>query len=94
MSFSSLFKKIKLITGLSVNNFVRFVRIRKAAELLINTNCNVNEAALNVGINDIKYFREHFVKVFGVKPSEFMKKHRTAFHKHYRMDDTLKTPFK
>ena len=94
MSYSSLFKKIKLITGLSVNNFVRFVRIRKAAELLINTNCNVNEAALNVGINDIKYFREHFVKVFGVKPSEFMKKHRTAFHKHYRMDDTLKTPFK
>ena len=90
MSYSSLFKKIKLITGLSVNNFVRFIRIRKAAELLINTNCNINEAALNVGINDIKYFREHFVKVFGIKPSEFLKKHRTAFHKNYRIEDTMK----
>ena len=92
MSYSSLFKKIKLITGQSVNNFIRFIRIRKAAELLINTNCNVNEAAMNVGINDIKYFREHFVKVFGMKPSEFLKKHRTAFHKNYSVDEVMKFP--
>ncbi|WP_448697499.1 two-component regulator propeller domain-containing protein [Mucilaginibacter sp. AW1-3] len=92
MSYSSLFKKIKLITGQSVNNFIRFIRIRKAAELLINTNCNVNEAAMNVGVNDIKYFREHFVKVFGMKPSEFLKKHRTAFHKNYRVEEAMKFP--
>jgi signal transduction histidine kinase/ligand-binding sensor domain-containing protein/DNA-binding NarL/FixJ family response regulator len=89
MSYSSLFKKIKAITGQSVNSLVRFIRIRKAAELLINTNCNVNEAALNVGINDIKYFREHFIKLFGMKPSEFMKKHRSAFHKDYRVEDSM-----
>lgn len=94
MSYSSLFKKIKLITGQSVNNFIRFIRIRKAAELLINTNCNVNEAAINVGINDIKYFREHFVKVFGMKPSEFLKKHRTAFHKNYRVEETIKFSYR
>ncbi|UOE47795.1 response regulator [Mucilaginibacter sp. SMC90] len=89
MSYSSLFKKIKAITGQSVNSLVRFIRIRKAAELLINTNCNVNEAALNVGINDIKYFREHFIKLFGMKPSEFMKKHRSAFHNNYRVEDAM-----
>ena len=81
MSYSGLFKRIKAISGLSVNNFVRFVRLRKAAEIIIDTNCNINEAALNTGFNDIKYFREHFTKQFGMKPSEFMKKHRTAFHK-------------
>jgi AraC-like DNA-binding protein len=87
MSYSSLFKRIKAISGQSVNSFVRFVRLRKAAELMIQTNCNVNEAAFKTGFNDIKYFREHFVKQFGIKPSEFIKKHRTAFNKSYRLEE-------
>lgn len=90
MSYSGLFKKVKLITGQSVNSFIRFIRIRKAAELLINTNCNVNEAAINVGISDVKYFREHFVKVFGIKPYEFLKKHRSAFNKNYRIEEPVR----
>ncbi len=85
MSYPTLFKRIKLITGQSVNNFIRFVRLRKAAELLIHTNCNVNEAAFQAGFNDIKYFREHFNKQFGVNPSEFVKKHRATFQTSYRM---------
>ncbi len=90
MSYSSLFKKIKAISGQSVNSFVRFVRLRKAAEIMIHTNCNVNEAAFNAGFNDIKYFREHFIKQFGDKPSEFIKKHRAAFHKTYLIEDTIR----
>ncbi|TSD66719.1 response regulator [Inquilinus sp. KBS0705] len=86
ISYSSLFKKIKSISGQSVNSFVRFVRLRKAAEMMINTNCNVNEAALNAGFNDIKYFREHFIKLFGIKPSEFIKQHRSAFNKTYLVE--------
>ncbi|WP_183559664.1 hybrid sensor histidine kinase/response regulator transcription factor [Mucilaginibacter sp. SP1R1] len=86
MSYSALFKRIKLITGQSVNGFVRFVRLRKAAELLINTNCNVNEAALQSGFNDIKYFREQFHALFGINPSEFIKKHRYTFHKSYKLN--------
>ncbi|OKS84934.1 hybrid sensor histidine kinase/response regulator transcription factor [Mucilaginibacter polytrichastri] len=89
MSYSSLFKKIKGISGQSVNSFVRFVRLRKAAEIMIHTNCNVNEAAFNAGFNDIKYFREHFIKQFGDKPSEFIKKHRAAFHKTYLIEDSF-----
>ncbi len=90
MSYSSLFKKVKKLTGQSVVNFVRFIRIRKAAELLINTNCNVNEAAINVGISDIRYFRHNFVKVFGIKPSDFLKKHRSAFNKNYQIEEPAK----
>ena len=83
MSYSNLYKRIKSITGQSINGFIRFVRLRKAAEIMINTNCNVNEAALRVGFNDIKYFREHFNKQFGLNPSEFIKRHRIAFQKSY-----------
>lgn len=89
ISYSSLFKTIKSITGQSVNGFVRFVKLRKAAEMMIDTECNVNEAALNTGFNDIKYFREQFIKQFGIKPSEFIKQHRAAFHKKYSVEKAI-----
>lgn len=86
MSHSNLYKKVKSTSGLSINGFVRFIRLRKAAELLINTNLNINEAAFRVGINDIKYFREQFYKQFKLTPSEFVKKHRKTFHKYYSIN--------
>jgi len=86
MSYSTLLKKIKAITGHSVNRFIRFVRLRKAAELLIHSNCNVNEAAYQVGINDVKYFRMQFFELFGMNPSDFIKKHRKAFQKSYYLN--------
>jgi signal transduction histidine kinase/ligand-binding sensor domain-containing protein/CheY-like chemotaxis protein/AraC-like DNA-binding protein len=87
ISYPTLFKRIKSSTGQSINNFIRFVRLRKAAELLIQTSCNINEAALQVGISDIKYFREQFHKQFGVNPSEFIKKHRANFQVSYRLNE-------
>jgi len=89
MSHSNLYKKIKSTSGLSINSFIRFIRLRKAAELLINTNLNINEAAFRVGINDIKYFREQFQKLFKLTPSEFVKKHRKIFHKHYSIHTNI-----
>lgn len=88
MSYSSLFKKVKAASGQSVNSLVRFVRLRKAAEIMINTNCNVNEAAIKTGFGDMKYFREHFKRQFGLNPSEFIRKHRAAFNSWYRVDIT------
>ncbi|WP_166641969.1 hybrid sensor histidine kinase/response regulator transcription factor [Pedobacter duraquae] len=86
MSHSNLYKKIKATSGQSINGFVRFIRLRKAAELLINTNLNINEASFRVGMNDVKYFREHFQKLFKLTPSEFVKKHRRTFHKYYNLN--------
>lgn len=76
ISYSTLSKKIKSITGQTANTFIRFIRIRKAAELFITTDCNVNEVSMRVGISDVKYFRLHFVQVFGIRPHQFIKKHR------------------
>lgn len=81
MSHSSLYKKVKSISGLSLNAFIRFLRLRKAAVLLLSTNANVNEAALEVGINDAKYFREQFNKLFGMNPSAYVKKYKEAFNR-------------
>lgn len=86
-SYSTLYKKIKQFTGMSLNGFIRLVRLRKAAELLILTDANVNEVAYRCGYNDSKYFRRHFSSQFGLNPSEYIKKHRTSFRKGYSMND-------
>lgn len=85
-SYSSVYKKIRMISGQSLKSFVRFIRLRKAAELFINTNYNVNEVAFQVGIYDAKFFREQFNKVFGMKPSEYIKKYRKPFQGQYTIN--------
>jgi signal transduction histidine kinase/DNA-binding response OmpR family regulator len=82
MSHSNLYKKIRSISGQSANSFIRFIRLRKAAEMFLNTDCTVSETAYKVGINDLKYFREQFSKLFGLNPSEYIRKFRAPFHTH------------
>ena len=89
MSHSNLYKKIKAVSGQSVAAFIRFIRLRKAAEIFINTENNVNETAAMVGFNDIKYFRNQFVKLFGVNPSEYIKKYRKPFHNNLHVEDKI-----
>jgi signal transduction histidine kinase/ligand-binding sensor domain-containing protein/DNA-binding NarL/FixJ family response regulator len=80
MSHSTLYNRIKSISGQSTNGFIRFIRLRRAAEILITTDTTISETAYQVGINDIKYFRAQFNKLFGMKPSEYIKKYRKPFH--------------
>lgn len=79
MSHSSLYKRIHYLSGFSVAGFVRFVRLRKAAELFVNTHNNVNEVAFIVGFSDVKYFRSQFQKLFNMTPSAYIKKFRKSF---------------
>jgi len=76
MSHPTLYKRIKAISGLTVNVFIRYLRLRKAAELLINTSRTVVEVTYTTGFNDLKYFREQFSKLFGMTPSEFIRRYR------------------
>jgi len=68
-SRTTLYRKIKSLTGLSINAFVRSVKLKKSASL-IREGMNVSEAAYNSGFNDLKYFRESFKKQYGRNPSE------------------------
>ncbi len=92
MSHSNLYKRVKAVSGQSINSFIRFIRLRKAAELLINTPANVNEVAFQVGINDLKYFRQQFFNLFGVNPSDYIKKYRKVLgNTSYRFNVERKT---
>lgn len=89
VSYSSLTKKVKMVSGQSLNGFIRFVRLRKAARLFIDTNYNVNEVAATVGMYDAKYFREQFSKQFGRNPSDFIKKYRKPFSNKFTVNKDI-----
>jgi signal transduction histidine kinase/ligand-binding sensor domain-containing protein/DNA-binding response OmpR family regulator len=91
-SHSNLYKKVKYVSGQSLNGFIRFIRLRKAARLFINTECNVNEVAFQVGISDVKYFRLHFSKLFGMNPSAYIKKYRVPLGKNFKMNGKIIKP--
>ncbi len=80
MSHSSLYKKIKRIANISVNEFVRRVRLEKASEMLASGNYNVNEVAYAVGFNNVKYFREQFKKIYSRTPTDYKKTHLDNVH--------------
>lgn len=71
MSPPILYKKIKAVSNMSVNEFVKSLRLKKAAQLLQQTDMTVYEVAYNVGYNDRKYFSREFKKQFGKTPSEY-----------------------
>jgi AraC-like DNA-binding protein len=68
--FRLLYKKI---TGMTAVQFQNNVRINKAKDLLLSGECNVTEAALSVGYQDIYYFSRLFKKLTGEPPSEYLK---------------------
>lgn len=82
---SLLYRKVKSISGKSTNEFIRYIRLRKAAQLFVNTDNNINQTALLCGFNDVRYFREQFSKLFGVKPSEYIKKYRSNLSDKHRV---------
>lgn len=75
MSHSNLYKRIKSVSGKSANEFIRFIRLRTVAKLLVESGCTISEAAFTAGFNDMKYFREQFTKLFGMKPSDYKRKY-------------------
>ncbi|MCU0394718.1 MAG: ATP-binding protein [Chitinophagaceae bacterium] len=74
MSQSTLFRKIKSLTGLSITGFIRALRIKKAAQLILETNMKMTDVAYEVGFNDYKYFKKSFQQQFGCLPSEYREK--------------------
>lgn len=80
MSHSALYNKVKAISGQSLNAFIRSIRIRRAAVLMLTGEMNISQAAFQVGLGDVKYFRQQFVKLFGITPSEYIKKYKHNFN--------------
>ncbi len=71
MSRAQLYRKIDAVSGQSVNEFIRIVRLKKAAELLVNSNSMISEIVEEVGFNSFAYFTKSFKEYFGVTPSKY-----------------------
>ncbi len=66
-----LLKKVKAITGMTANDFVKSLRLKKACALLLERRYTVYEIAYMVGYENSKYFSREFKKEFGKTPSEY-----------------------
>ncbi|MDD3079899.1 MAG: AraC family transcriptional regulator [Paludibacter sp.] len=62
------------LTGKTPSEFIRFIRLKRAFDLLQKSQLYVNEVAFQVGFNDPKYFRKYFKDEFGMSPNEYKKK--------------------
>jgi DNA-binding response OmpR family regulator len=73
MSSSTLFRKIKALTGISTNEFVRKIKMKNAEKLMLTGQYTISEIAFKVGINSPVYFRECFKDEYGMPPSKYIK---------------------
>lgn len=72
-SASTLYNKLRAITGMNVSAFIRDVRMKEARRLAEeNPNLRVSDLAYNVGFHDPRYFSTCFKKQFGIQPKEFL----------------------
>jgi DNA-binding response OmpR family regulator len=72
MSRATFYRKVKNISELTPNEFIRLIRLKRAAELLKQKEYRVNEIAYIVGFSSSSYFSKCFQKQFGVLPKNFI----------------------
>lgn len=77
-SKSTLYKRLKSITGYNTTGFIRSIRMKTAVEILQRTpRIRVAELAYQVGYNDPKYFSTCFKKDYGVLPTDYVAELKT-----------------
>ena len=73
ISRSLLHNKVKALSGSSITQFIRTIKMREAKKLLIS-GMNVSETSYAVGISDPNYFTKCFKKEFDITPTDFLRK--------------------
>lgn len=76
LSRSQLYRKLQSIVGLSPVEFIRSVRLKRAAQLLIQSQYSVSEIVDLVGFNTQKYFSKYFKDEFGLSPAQYRSQER------------------
>lgn len=80
-SVSTLYNKIRAVTGKNITNFVRDIRISAACKMAReNPDLRVSDLAYQVGFKDPKYFATSFKRVMGIQPKEYIAHQRSANH--------------
>jgi AraC-like DNA-binding protein len=76
-----LLRKIKNLFNLSPVDFIRLIRLKKAAEFIQEGKFRIGDICFMVGINSPSYFGKLFLKQFGMTPKEFEKQNEEKRHK-------------
>lgn len=71
LSHSTLYRKVKALTGMSTIEFIRRIRLSHSLKMLVEEGLNVSETAYACGFNDVGHFISCFKKAFGMTPSKY-----------------------
>ena len=82
MSRASFYKKLQNMLGITPTDFIRKVRLKRAAQLLTESQLSINEIATHVGFATARNFSSSFKKIFGVTPSEYRNREENAKKTH------------
>ncbi len=75
VSRMQLYRKLDALTEMTVKEFVRNIRFKRAIQLLVQKKLNVSEVAYAVGFKDLSHFRKCFKQEFGMSASDYVAKH-------------------
>ncbi|MDO4162931.1 MAG: ATP-binding protein [Bacteroides sp.] len=72
MSHSSLYRKVKVVTGMTIIEFINEYRIFKAVQYFKEGESNISSVSVKCGFNDLKNFRVAFKRKMGMTPSQYL----------------------
>lgn len=75
MSRANLYRKVQVILNDTPVNFIKTIKLKRAAQLLKKNKIYISEIAYMTGFNNQKYFSKCFSKEYGISPTEYIKKH-------------------
>ncbi|MCR5394284.1 MAG: helix-turn-helix domain-containing protein [Bacteroidales bacterium] len=76
MSRATLYRRLKQAVDLSPNDFIHQVRMRRSAEMLVQSSDTIAQIAYSVGFNNPKYFSKCFRQDYGISPAEYRAKNK------------------
>lgn len=72
VSRMQLYRKLHALTNMTVKEFIRHIRLKRATQLLVQNKMNVSEVAYEVGFKDLSHFRKCFKREYGMSATEFI----------------------
>lgn len=79
VSRTILYEKIKAVSGQTVHEFIKSIRLRKSLKLLLEQKMNIAQIAFEVGFNSSSYYHRCFLKEYGMSPKEYINKKRRFY---------------
>jgi transcriptional regulator GlxA family with amidase domain len=72
VSRMQLYRKFNALTNMTVKEFIRSIRLKRAAQLLLEKKMSITEIAYAVGFRDLSHFRKCFHSEYGMSASEYI----------------------